>query len=315
MTAAVVDIEDIYDEFSFGHKTPEALRDFFTFAGTNWTVAPRYVLLVGNASYDPKNHLGRGDLDLVPTKLIDTQLMETASDDWFVDFDGDGLGEMAVGRLPAGTVDEATAMISKTTDHERSSPPESVLLVSDSNDGFDFEGASAGLRGLIPASLRTEVIDRGRLDAAIARRNLLEAIARGQKIVNYTGHGSATLWRGDLLTSDDATRMENQHLPLFAMMTCLNGYFQDPELDSLAESLMKAERGGAVAVWASSGLTTPDQQATMNQEFFRLILGEGAPRGDSLTLGDATRLAKRAVSDGDVRRTWILFGDPALRLR
>ena len=218
----------------------------------------------------------------------------------------------AMGRMPAGTVDEAAAMIAKTTAYERSGPSESVLLVSDRNDGFDFETASARLRGLVPASLRTEVIDRGRLEATTAKRNLLEAIARGQMIVNYTGHASSTLWRGDLLTSDDATGMANQHLPLFAMMSCLNGYFQDPELDSLAESLMKAKRGGAVAVWASSGLTTPDLQATMDQEFFRLILAEG---GSSPTLGDATRLAKRSVNDGDVRRTWILFGDPAMRLR
>lgn len=98
------------------------------------------------------------------------------------------------------------------------------------------------------------------------------------------------------------------------MMTCVNGYFQDPELDSLAESLMKAERGGAVAVWASSGMTTPDLQATLDQEFFRLILGSGQ-RSGLPTLGEATRLAKRSVSDGDVRRTWILFGDPAMRLR
>ena len=45
----------------------------------------------------------------------------------------------------------------------------------------------------------------------------------------------------------------------------------DPTLDSLAEVLLKTERGGAVAGWASSGMTLPDGQALMNQELYRNI--------------------------------------------
>jgi hypothetical protein len=37
--------------------------------------------------------------------------------------------------------------------------------------------------------------------------------------------------------------------------------------------------------------------------------------GESLTLGEAVSGAKGAVSDQDVRRTWILFGDPTTRLK
>ncbi len=49
-----------------------------TYAATTWKKKPRYVLLAGDASYDPKNYLGFGDLDVVPTKLLDTTFMETA---------------------------------------------------------------------------------------------------------------------------------------------------------------------------------------------------------------------------------------------
>jgi hypothetical protein len=78
----------------------------------------------------------------------------------------------------------------------------------------------------------------------------------------------------------------------------------------LAEALLKAKGGGAVAVWASSGLTEPDKQAVMNKELIRLLFN-----GGSLTLGEATKRAKASVSDQDVRKTWILFGDPTTRLR
>jgi hypothetical protein len=90
----------------------------------------------------------------------------------------------------------------------------------------------------------------------------------------------------------------------------LNGYFQDPYSETMAESLLKAQGGGAVAIWASSGLTEPDQQAVMNKELIKLLFGR-----ESLTLGEATARAKASVSDQDIRRTWILFGDPTTRLR
>ena len=97
---AVIDVEDIYDEFSFGEKTPQAVKDLLAYASNNWKLAPHYALMIGDASFDARNYLGAGDFDLVPTKLVDTEFMETASDDWFADFNADGLAEMAIGRLP-----------------------------------------------------------------------------------------------------------------------------------------------------------------------------------------------------------------------
>src|SRR5207237_1452606 len=107
LSVEVVNIEDLYDEFSYGHKSPQALKDFLSFTKTSWLKAPRYVLLMGDASFDPRNYLGRGDYDFVPTKLIDTQYLETASDDWYADFKANGLAEMAIGRLPVRGADEA----------------------------------------------------------------------------------------------------------------------------------------------------------------------------------------------------------------
>jgi len=94
-------------------------------------------------------------------------------------------------------------------------------------------------------------------------------------------------------------------------MNCLNGYFHDPfPTDSLAESLLRVEGGGAIAVWASSGLTEPEGQSLMNKELIPLLFD-----GTTRTLGEATMQAKSATKDQDVRRTWILFGDPTTRLK
>src|SRR5207248_1450387 len=77
LTVALVDIEDIYDEFNFGERSPQAVKDFLAYTQANWAKAPRFVLLAGDASFDPKNYFGRGDWDLVPTKLVDTTQLET----------------------------------------------------------------------------------------------------------------------------------------------------------------------------------------------------------------------------------------------
>jgi hypothetical protein len=314
LSVSLVDIEDVFDEFNFGNKNPQAIKDFILYARNNWRTPPRFVLIVGDASLDPKNYLGFGDFDVVPTRLLDTQLMETASDDWLADSNGDGIPEVAVGRLPARTSTDAAKLVAKIIGYESAPGSSAVLLVSDSNSGYDFESASASLRNVVPAGLTVQEIDRGQLDPTTAKAELISALNSGMKIVNYNGHGNVDLWRGNLLTGSDAASLTNaSRLPLFVSMTCLNGYFQDPVLDSLAESLLKADKGGAIAVWASSGMTVPTDQQMLNQEMLRAVFDTSG--GRPLTVGEAVIRAKSLAGDLDVRRTWILFGDPSMRLK
>ncbi len=308
---ALIDVADIYDEFSFGEKSPDAVKDFLAFAASVWKQKPRFLLFAGDASYDPRNYLGFGDLDLVPTRLIDTDFMETASDDWFSDFSGDGIGEIATGRLPARTAAELTAMVAKIIAYEQSAPGDEALLVADANDGYDFEKAAADLRSLMPSSLKITQVNRGQLDTEMARRSLFEALYRKPMLVNYLGHGSVNQWRANLLTNEDSLTLRNDHLPFFVMMSCLNGYLQHPAMDSLGESLLKTGRGGAVAVWASSGMTMPEGQTHLSRELYRSLFS----RRPAIALGEAIRAAKATITQVDIRRTWILLGDPAIRLK
>ncbi|MGA9772807.1 MAG: C25 family cysteine peptidase [Blastocatellia bacterium] len=311
LSVILADIEDIYDEFSFGNKSPQAVKDFLEFARNTWLSPPRFVLMAGDASLDPKNYLGFGDFDLVSTKFIDTIYMESMSDDWFCDFNGDGLPEMAMGRLPARTAQEMTKYITRIVNYNSASPSNSVLLFSDSNDGYDFATANNTVRQYLPEGTTVVDLRRGSTDDATMKAQLLAGINGGHhRIISYNGHGTVGEWRGGMLNNDDALALTNQPLTFFSLMTCLNGYFADPSLDSLAERLLRAENGGAVAVWASAGQCEPSGQAVLNQEFHRLLFG-----ATPITIGEAASGAKAAVIDGDIRRTWILFGDPTMRLR
>jgi hypothetical protein len=310
LAVAEIDIEDIYDEFNSGHKSVQALRDFLAFVKNSWKRAPRFALFAGDASFDPRNYLGAGNLDFVPTRMIETALLETASDDALADSNQDGLADLALGRLPVRTAQEASGMVSKIISYEQAPLSDTLLLVADRNDTFDFESVNDQLKQLVPGTIRADEVRRGQTDDQTARSRVIEAINRGQRLINYVGHGSVEVWQGNLLTSSDARQLDNDAPTIFVAMNCLNGFFQDLFTESLAEALMRAD-SGAVAVWASSALTEPAGQADVNREFFRLIFGGQRP----MTLGEAAAQAKAATADTDIRRTWARFGDPTMRLR
>jgi len=313
LQVAVVDIEDVYDEFSFGAHTPYALRDFISWTANHWQRAPQYLLLAGDSSWDPRNYLDQGNGDFVPTRLIDTAYMETASDDWLADANGDGAADMAVGRLPGRTAAEIGRMVSRILLYEQErqlhGPARGALLVADNG----FEASSQATAGLLPSNIAVQKLNRSQVGSDdVMRGQIVNGIDNGPMIVNYYGHGSVTVWTGaGLLDSELAATLTNSSKPsLFVMMTCLNGYAHDAYIDSLAESLLKSENGGAMAVWASSGFTDPGPQFAMNQQFYRQLFSSAAVR-----LGDAARAAKAGTSDNDVRRTWMLLGDPSMRLQ
>ncbi|HKP45428.1 MAG TPA: C25 family cysteine peptidase, partial [Pyrinomonadaceae bacterium] len=313
MTVAVAEIEDVYDEFSYGAHTPEAVKAFLATATSSWSRRPAFALLVGDSSWDPRNFMDQGANDFVPTKLIDTGFMETASDDWLVDFSGQSRADMAIGRLPGRTAAEITLMVSKILTYEQerelNAPLRGAVLVADTG----FESQNAQTRVLLPDNVATQSIDRSQLgNDDLMRGQVLDALNAGPMIVNFYGHGSVRVWTGaGVLDSELAETLTNSNRSsIYLMMTCLNGYAHDAYVDSLSEAVLKSPNGGAVAVWASSGYTTPEPQFAMNSQFYRLLFG-----AQPMRLGQAAREAKLATKDLDVRRTWVLFGDPTMRVR
>jgi len=326
-TVKIVDVEDIYDEFSYGVHTSQAIKDFLLLARTNWATSARYLLLVGDASYDPRNYISSGFVDFVPSRHVDTLFMEADSDDSLADFDNDGVPEIAVGRLPARTLPEANLMISKIVNFSPANVPQSALMVADWPNGYVFTNFSEQLVTLLPPAMQSNVqrVYRPPCDSMVssfcepsdvaAHSDIINKINTGVALVTYSGHGNEDIWAGPIFSSTDALALNNGNkLPFVVVMDCLNGFFSEPfpelVLQGLAESLMKAPNGGAVASFASSGLTVADPQHQMGQQMFQLLY-----RGPSIPIGDASRQSKTATNDLDVRRTWILFGDPTMKIR
>jgi hypothetical protein len=96
-------VEEIFSTFGFGETNPKAIRDFIAYAYHKWDKAPRYVVLLGDATYDFKDYLGTGVVNRTPPLLVMTTFLETVSDPAYAAVNGDDLlPDLAIGRLPAG---------------------------------------------------------------------------------------------------------------------------------------------------------------------------------------------------------------------
>jgi uncharacterized repeat protein (TIGR01451 family) len=315
-SAVVVPVTDLYDEFSFGEHSPYAIRDFLQTATKVWHTAPKYLLLNGRPSVDPRNYLGFGHLDFVPTKIVPTTSLMTASDDWFSDFNNTGMPTIATGRFPVSTADEATLVAGKVSTYEGQSTngpwTSQALIVADVNDTENFTQDSQIVQAQLPSTMQVTDVFATTLGISSAQQDIVTSINSGQLIVNYAGHGSEEQWSGDnLFNNTTANALTNgSSLPVFLIMNCLNGYFQDVYEQPLAVTLMLAPSGGAVAVLSSSGLNQAPPQTLLDK-----LIVQNAFTTPNPALGDAILKAKSAITDIGVRKTYNLLGDPAMQIK
>jgi len=337
LTAEVVDISDVYDEFNYGVLSSDSITSFLQYAKNNWQTPPQYVLLIGDATYDPKDYQGfagsLGALDYVPEKSVDTLFGEAPSDDALVDFDNDGLGDLAIGRIPARDGQTVTNALNKTINFEQLTATHSLdrgaLFVSDWDPNtWDFSGLNHLLDGQLPAgtpaTFAWKVLDDGGTPNPNGTQQIVNGITAGPFVVNYSGHGSTGTWASSFFTQSNVvcnpatTGCINNpgNESIFTALTCFNGYFIRPDADGLSESLLKATNGGAVAAWSSTGETTPDVQQVLALRFYQQLGQSDITRLGDLIIDAKLYLAQHPPSPvDDVLNSWVLLGDPMLKIK
>ena len=315
----VVDVQDVYDEFNSGLVSPEAIKSFLAYAYGNWRPSPRYVVLVGDGSFDYKN-VGGANENLLPPLLVGTENGVFASDGRFGDVVGDdGVPEMAVGRLPVTTAAELRAYLDKVKAFE-ATPGEwlkKVLLLADDPDGgLNFPADSDAIGGLIPGSYSVQKVYLTPQNPAQAHADAVAAIKSGVSLVHYVGHGNPySLAREGLLTVDDVKgALDGPVSPVLTAMSCQTNEYYIPGFETLGEALVVRQGGGAMATWAPTGLSDNGEAAKLDRAFIQAAFAGSRPR-----LGDATTGALKSYAAGGGQRTmldlYVLLGDPALRLR
>lgn len=357
LSVRTVFVQDIFDEFGYGLYDTEAIRRFLEYTYNQWTSpAPTYVLLVGKGSYDHRNILGLSGTtaNLVPVYLrsgVDRWLGETASDNQYVEFDGDNLADMMLGRLPVRTAAELTVIVNKIIAYETAplSPAwhSQHLFVTDNGKYYDtattqckidpagdfFATVNNFLQNEFPAGRQFS----NRLFYAPAQcypppqpgdyvptavevqTRFREALNQGQNFVVYTGHSGVDFWAGGpslITTSIIQTLTNGDKTPIMLPMTCLEGFYHTPELDGFSETMLKKSGGGAVASYAPTGLQVQHGHNYLLAGFYAGIF----TYNDAI-IGEAMMHAKINLFDSgdpsiqDLHDTYMLLGDPAMHLR
>ena len=327
-----VDVQDVYDEFGYGITGAGAIHDFLAYTYAHWQApAPSYVLLVGDGHYDPKDYTGNGRVSFIPPYLVpvDPWLGETAADNRYVTLAGaDTLPDMMLGRLAVNSSAQASAIISKTLAYEQSPVAgdwkKQVLAVADNADsGGNFAQMSDSLlNSSLPQPYQAQKVYYGVTHATVAdaRAAILSGINSGKLIVNFIGHADPLEWAAEgLFTTSDVAQLANgAKLPVMLAMTCLDGYYIYPfpsssGQDAMAEVVTRTDGRGAVASWSATGFGVIGGHDYLNRGFFETAFREAKP-----TLGEATAAGKLKLWAAGVSRdlldTYLLFGDPALRL-
>ena len=319
LATRAIAFEEISDEFGHGQPSAEAIQGFLSFAFQSWArPSPRYVLLLGDASYDPRNFMGTSGPSPLPALWRKTSYLWTASDPQLAAVNGeDELPDLAIGRLPATTVEQAQALVEKLLAWEDSGQglAGQATLVADNPDiAGDFE---ADVRDIAQSYFpgRSDLLLLSELGPQ-TRPRVQDALNSGLSFLSYVGHGGAAVWASEnVWNSWDAPSLQAQsRQPLLVTMNCLNGYFVAPAFDSLSESLLKAEGRGAIAAFSPSGLSLDGPAHLYHRALMAELTG-----GQHERLGDAVLAAQKAYAQTgmmpELLSVYHLLGDPGMKMR
>lgn len=349
---AKVDVQDIYDEFSYGRRDPEAIRAFLSYAYHYWNdggAPPAYVLLVGDGHYDFTGVSGTALLNLIPPYLIDIDpwVGETAADNRFVSVDppddpSDFLPDMAIGRIPAQTPADVTAVVNKILAYETSATAgdwqRRAVYVADNcaDPAGDFHALSDQSRlGRLPPQYDDRTIYFGdQASCPEASYNTIGgmyagisgAFNNGALMLQWFGHASIFRlgYSGTMFANKDVISLNtNSVWPVSFSYSCWTGYFinlfvptyYNNLAQSLGETLVLTPDRGSVADLSPSGKHVGGVLVILNQGMTQAIFQDRIDRiGDAVNAGKLYYYAHQS-SFLDVIDTSNLFGDPALRLR
>ena len=314
LRARFVATEQAYSRYSAGVTEPNAIRELIRDAGRQL----RYVMLLGDDTLDPLDHTGLGSRTLVPSLYAhQDEYGYMASENLYADRDGDGLPDVAIGRLPASTPAEADTLVDKVLRQAEllaAAAGHQTFAADNAGAGdFDFIGRAREVARTVPASVPVTWAAVGVQSIAEARGSLQAGLSQGG-LVHYFGHGSDEVWADERLldTAAVAGQADSGRGSVVFTWTCNAQWYVLPFGPTVNEALMLVPNGGALAAFGPVSVTRPAFQRDLSSRVYE-ELRQGR------TLGEAIRRAKVATLSAvplaqPVVEGFNLLGDPALRL-
>ncbi|MBN1760731.1 MAG: hypothetical protein JW863_20550, partial [Chitinispirillaceae bacterium] len=333
----VVDVNDVYRYFSGGDKDVAAIRNFIGYVTRYWKNgdALDYVLLMGLGHYDTKNYQTTVT-DFIPVYIHGSECMEdfytcvVPAPAWETP-----KPQMALGRLPCGTLEQAWNIVKKIVQMEDPAVADmsewrnrALFVADDDMQGSSTDQVALSTPHHLSSDRTATVIDtlwpsidirkvylyEYEWDEAWqkpgASRALINEINNGVGYVNFFGHGADITWTDEyILTPDMVTGMSNtKRYPVISAFSCSVGKFDLPGKECLSGILARAAGVGSIASISSTREAYASANENLAKNFYRFLFDSTA----SNSIGMAMIAAYRVIT-GEGYRTYALLGDPSVR--
>lgn len=339
----VVDIEDIFNEFSSGNNDLTAVRNFvkmfYDRSSSQPETAPKYLLLFGNGNFDNRSL----EEFLLPSyqSAKSFQTVETyVTDDYFGlldDTEGDDvtntstqLLDIAIGRITVDNLEKASHSVEKIKRYYSQSSfgswrSQTAFMADDEDNDIHIRDANE-VADIILDDYLNYNLSKIYLDAfkqqSVSGGNrypdinemLNNKIFQGLFYLNFVGHGGPNgLTDEKVVTFDEINRWNNKDkLFLFCTATCEFTRFDLPKRNSAGERVLLKQDGGAIALVSTTRLVFSDKNRIINENFTKDLMK--ASNETDQTIGTIFFNSKNKTNTRENNRKFALFGDPALRL-
>ena len=338
LTASYVTTEEIYTEFSSGMLDPTAIRDYVSYAYHNWNKPPRYLILLGDGSYDYRN-IASSQQTFVPIYTDGetdsfSDIYTSVYDDYYVRVDGEDFAvDLASGRFPVSTLEDAETILGKIKSYEA---PRSYgdwrrkfILAADDRkplgEGEFVSDAEVLAKEDVPEWIETEKIylpEYPTVPGVIKSKpegtqDLLQWMNRGALLVNWVGHGNAKVWAHEEVLQKDEfiPQLTNDSTLIMVMaVTCNFGRFDNPNEVSGGEMFLLRKNGGSPIVLATTRAVYIRPNSELMREYVRSLFQRDEETNEFLPLGDALMKTKIANGERENDQKYLIFGDPSMRL-
>lgn len=349
LTYAVVTDQEVYNEFSSGTPDVSAYRWLMKMlydCASSVETRPKSLLLFGDGTFDNRQLLPQSGKNILLTYQAVNSTVETkayASDDYFTfleDEDGvvgsyfsDPVGVMriGVGRLPISTVEQARQVVDKLItyieDTYRGKWKQQLLFLADDGDNNQHTSICDLAAETVVNKAPDFIVNKIYLDAytqektasgesyPIAYNRFTNLMRQGVLFMDYCGHGSVNNITNEMfLTKSDIERMTNRNQAFWMLATCGFAHFDQQAL-SAAELAVLNPNGGAIAVMSACRTVYANENSHINRFLCDTLFGHSDNYSYTTSIGEAARIAKnRCGKTSENKMSYILFGDPALRL-
>jgi len=343
LSVNVATTEQVYNEFSSGTPDATSYRWFVkmlydrAYETNNTADLPKYLLLFGRGSYDNRGIVPNSGDNLILTYQADNSLVLTSSyvtDDYFgLMDDSEGtqvpsdLLDVAVGRFPVTTAQQASDVVNKTINYienkEKGIWKNQICFLADDGDNALHMRQSDSIAVTVAKNVPAFQINKIYLDAFVqevnasgqsyplARSRFHNLLRSGMFLLDYTGHAGYAGWTNEnILTTADVKSLSNKNLPVWMAATCDFLQF-DVKPVSAGEYVILNSVGGGIGLFSAARPVYALQNFYINKYFVENLFKKN---GDYPRVGDAVRLAKNSIGTENNKLSYIYLGDPAVRL-